>query len=778
MVPYLVEDREKSKDQLIEELEDTRRRVFSLEAEARKKEGDGARGEDSSALFDIYFRKTTDVIVTVDHEYRVVNISPSVEAFLEYRPEEIIGRPLLELKLLAPGHLEKAAYDIKRVLGGQVIHSATYKFIAKDGSSRLAEMSSAPIYHNGEVVRSASVIRDITERKRFEEAVRESREFSSSLLAYSPNPIIVINPDTSIRYVNPALEKITGYSFIELLDTRSPYPWWPEEKHAAAQPEADDRYAHLSFRREEEFRNKKGEGFWVEISTAPVRIDNQLRYYISNWVDITERKRAEQALRESEEKLRLVFESMGEGMIIGDLQGTILLPNEAAVRIAGYERKEEVIGRNIFEFLPVAIHERAFEDMRMVLETGRSGILEYKLLRKDGSKVDIEGNATVVMDAEGNRTGTITLIRDVTEKKRARRKLQESEQRWRTLLNNSPDNILSVDRGGTIQFINRPVLGLSAEEMVGTSIFHYIGPGQRETYRNRLEQAFRTGEVISLEVEGRDNSWFMTRFVPIVTERDEVVFVMIIATDITERERMAKVLIRKTEELERTNRELEQFAYVASHDLQEPVRMVASYLQLIVRRYRGRLDDEGEEFIGFATQGAIRLQAMVKDLLVYSRVGTKGMRFASTDTDEIVDQALSDLETEIRESGAILTRDPLPEIVVDRSQCILLFRHLIGNAIKFRNEGTPQIHISAKRGGREWIFSVKDNGIGIEPQYVERIFQVFQRLHGGTYPGTGIGLAVCKRIIERHEGEIWVESEIGKGATFYFTIPVKEGEVS
>ena len=217
---------------------------------------------------------------------------------------------------------------------------------------------------------------------------------------------------------------------------------------------------------------------------------------------------------------------------------------------------------------------------------------------------------------------------------------------------------------------------------------------------------------------------------------------------------------------------LQHFAYIASHDLQEPLRMVASYVQLLARRYQGKLDADADEFIGFAVDGATRMQTLINALLAYSRVGTQAKEFAPTDCEAILDGTLAGLKKTIEENGAVITRDPLPTVMGDGTQLGQLFQNLIGNGIKFRGAAPPRIHVSSRRNGKGWVFSVRDHGIGIDPQYAERIFVMFQRLHTkGEYPGTGIGLAVCKKIIERHGGQIWIESQPGEGATFHFTIP-------
>ena len=238
------------------------------------------------------------------------------------------------------------------------------------------------------------------------------------------------------------------------------------------------------------------------------------------------------------------------------------------------------------------------------------------------------------------------------------------------------------------------------------------------------------------------------------------------------RQKAEKALAEKAEELTRSNQELEQFAYVASHDLQEPLRMITGYTQLLAKRYGDKLDQNANEYIDYAVEGAKRMQGLIRDLLTYSRVGTRGKEFALTDCEAVVAGTLRVLQPAIEESAATVTYDPLPTVMGDETQLLQLFQNLIGNAVKYRDSKPPVVHVSCKQEGEHWLFSVRDNGIGIDPQYANRIFVIFQRLHGrDKYAGTGIGLAVCKKIVERHDGKIWVESELGKGATFHFTIP-------
>ncbi len=241
--------------------------------------------------------------------------------------------------------------------------------------------------------------------------------------------------------------------------------------------------------------------------------------------------------------------------------------------------------------------------------------------------------------------------------------------------------------------------------------------------------------------------------------------------EIAERKRTEAELLVKEQELKRSNAELEQFAYVASHDLQEPLRMVGSYTQLLARRYKGKLDKDADEFIAFAVDGVTRMQGLINDLLSYSRVGTRGNKPQPTNSEEVLERVLQNLSVSLRDNKATVTHDPLPVVMADERQLEQLLQNLIGNAVKYHGEKPPQVHIGAERSNGVWIFTVRDNGIGIEPQYYGRIFQLFQRLHTRQeYSGTGIGLAICKKIVERHGGKIWVESEPGKGSKFIFTL--------
>jgi PAS domain S-box-containing protein len=375
---------------------------------------------------------------------------------------------------------------------------------------------------------------------------------------------------------------------------------------------------------------------------------------------------------------------------------------------------------------------------------------------------------------------------EMQERKRAEGALRESEEKYRTILENVEDGYYEADLSGNLTFFNDSmcrISGIPREELMGMNNRQYTDQENARKVYQAFNKVYKTGEPsgeCDWEIIRKDGSKGYVE-ASISLQKDasgKPIGFRGMVRDITERKQAEEALKEKTEELARSNRNLEQFAYVASHDLQEPLRMVTSYVQLLAKRYKGKLDSDADEFISFALDGSLRMWKLINDLLTYSRVGTREKELKPTDCETVLNQSLNNLKVAIEENGAFVTHDPLPTVMVDNLQWVQLFQNLIGNAIKFRGNEPPRVHVSASRNGNGWIFSVRDNGIGIAPEYAESIFTIFKRLHGRKdYPGTGIGLAICKKIVERHGGRIWVESEVGKGATFYFTLPASKIEL-
>jgi PAS domain S-box-containing protein len=371
--------------------------------------------------------------------------------------------------------------------------------------------------------------------------------------------------------------------------------------------------------------------------------------------------------------------------------------------------------------------------------------------------------------------------RDGEHRPRVEQALRESEARYRGLLEAAPDGMVVVNSAGEIVLLNlraESQFGYRRDELLGQRVTSIIPQGFAErliadgtrTAAEALAQQIGTG--IELTGLRRDGTCFPIEIMLSPLEDSQGMLVTAAIRDISTRKAAEAELLQKVEELKRSNEELGQFAYIASHDLQEPLRMVASYTQLLSRRYKGQLDADADEFIAFAVDGASRMQQLIQDLLAYSRVGTKGKELQETASERALAQALINLRAAVEASGAEVTHDPLPIVLADDSQLVQLFQNLVGNAIKYQGPGAPKVHVSAARSGSgRWQFAVRDNGLGIDPQYFERIFGMFQRLHKREeFAGTGIGLAICRKIAERHGGDIDVESVPGQGATFRFTL--------
>jgi PAS domain S-box-containing protein len=373
------------------------------------------------------------------------------------------------------------------------------------------------------------------------------------------------------------------------------------------------------------------------------------------------------------------------------------------------------------------------------------------------------------------------VIRDLNMSDVAEKHLAQMESKYRGLLEAAPDAMVVVNQSGDIVLLNLQAekqFGYRRDELLGQKVTNIIPRGFAErliaddlrSAEDALAQQIGTG--IELIGRRKDGGEFPIELMLSPLESAEGILVTAAIRDISARKAAEATLLQKVRELYRSNEELQQFAFFASHDLQEPLRMVASYMQLLSKRYKGKLDADADDFIAFAVDGASRMQRLIQDLLAYSRVGSKGMKLLDISSEDALQQAQFNLRGAIEASGAQVTHGPLPTVVADEMQLILLFQNLVGNAIKYQKPGVPRVHISAARNGaKKWIFSVRDNGLGIDPQYFQRIFGLFQRLHKREeFAGTGIGLAICKKIIERHGGSISVESLPGCGSTFRFVL--------
>jgi PAS domain S-box-containing protein len=493
-----------------------------------------------------------------------------------------------------------------------------------------------------------------------------------SLLEAAPDAMIISSEDGRINLVNSQAEAMFGFEREALIGRSilSLVPEWTGGSIAA--PGSSTASVH----RELWGRSKNQVEFPIEISVSPLQTDDGL-LLISALRDVTERRKADRALLESEAKFRLLVENVVDyAIFMLDPDGYIVSWNAGAERIHGY-RTEEIIGGHLSRFYPLEDDQRDSAQLGRVEAALKAAAAEGRFeaeawrMRKDGSRFWASVVLTALRDQDGRLLGFVKVTRDITDRKKADEEIHE--------------------------------LNASLERRV----------------------AERTEELVA-----------------------------------------------SNEALLQSNEDLNQFAYAASHDLQEPLRMVALFSQMLHSAYAGRLDPEADQYISYVVNGAQRMEQLLKDLLEYSQVGSKSEGPAQPlDCGKIMEKVLLNLQVSIEQNGASVTWSDLPTVPAHEVRMVQLLQNLVGNAIKYRGKEPPRIHVSAHRRHTGWMFSVQDNGIGIGPEYAQQIFGVFKRLHGHNYPGTGIGLAICQRIVERYGGRIWVESTEGEGSTFCFTLP-------
>jgi len=631
-----------------------------------------------------------------------------------------------------------------------------------------------------------STIRSRTYRtylKRREEVKRDHAAVSeqAALLQLARDAIIVTDLDGNISFWNRGAEETYGWrpeeavgrNVRDLLQTTPPIP-------------LEDIRAVI---------HGQGQGHW-EGELVQVTRGGQTVIVASRWAlrrdddgkpsavleinrDITDRKRAEEELCLSRQRLVLAMKAGRSGAFEWDIQNNIHVWSPEIEELYGVAPGE--FGDRYESWESLLLPEDLKTARAAIQESLRSGELrsEWRVRRhNDGRILWLGVHATVFFDDTGRPLRMVGIHGDITDRKRAEDALRQSEEQYRALVMAASQIVWTTDSNGLV--IDNPswraFTGQSEDQVKGWGWADALHPDDRERISASWSEAVRTQTIFETEyrIRRRDGEFLdvSARGVPVLRADGSVREWVGICTDSTERKRAEEALIRRTRELERSNAELQQFAYVASHDLQEPLRAVSNFTQLLAERYASQLDADARDFIAFAVDGAVRMQALIQDLLAYSRVGTRGSVLAPVDCNEALRRAVSNLRISIAENAALVSHEELPVIQADASQLVQLFQNLIGNGIKFRGVNQPRVHVSAVWQAGYWTFSVRDNGIGIEAQYAERIFEIFQRLHRREeYPGTGIGLAVCKKIVERHGGKIGVESEPGKGSTFFFSIP-------
>jgi PAS domain S-box-containing protein len=768
--------------------------ISQIQDVTARKEAERELWESRERLQDI-IDNTTAVICLKDQEGRYLLVNDRFEMRYGIRRDEAIGKTDHDL---FPAEMADSlrANDLKVIATGialeveEVVHDA-------DGAQTYLS-TSFPLFHaddpKGPPYAVCTISADITERKYAEEALRSSEEHFRRIVDTAQIAFVSIDEDGLITAWNPQAERTFGWSAKEAIGqrlSRTIIPHRYREAHGRGMEQflATGRGPLLDRRLEIEALHRDGHEFPVELSITPVRVNGE--YAFNAFLnDISERRRGEENLRQ----LANIVESSSDAMITMTLEGKITSWNPGAEQLYGYPA-DEAIGELLHMLVPA--HRSGEEDR--ILERVRAGqkmeLGETERVRKDGSLVDVTASISPIKDTVGKVVGASTISRDITERKRADRAIREVQLAFRSAFEHAPIgmalfSVASQDRGRLLE-VNRSlseITGYSTQQLLGMDLRNITHPDDAASEQPLMAQLL-SGEIPNYTIEERythrdgHTVWVTHSASTVHDSSDRLLYGVAQVEDITERKRaeeelanLAGELEQRATELERSNADLQQFAYAASHDLSEPLRMVSSYVQLLAKRYKDKLDSDADEFIDFAVDGTTRMQALIDGLLIYSRAGTADYAHEPVDCSKVLHETLIAMHTTLRETGTVVNAGPLPTVRGDATQLSQLFQNLVSNAIKFAGDEPPRIEISAEREGSVWSFCVTDNGIGIDPAHAERIFAVFQRLHGrGEYPGSGVGLAICKRIVERHHGRIWVESPPDGGSTFCFTIPVDDG---
>ncbi|MGE5432912.1 MAG: PAS domain S-box protein [Syntrophomonadaceae bacterium] len=509
-------------------------------------------------------------------------------------------------------------------------------------------------------------------------------------------------------------------------------------------------------------------------------------FYVGVVEDITQRKLAEEEIKNSERLLKQILNVIPVGIWFMDGKGDIIDSNPKAKEIWAGDKQVGIDDYGEFKGwyadTEKRIGSRDWASARAV-EYGEISINEIINIECfDASRKIILNSAIPLFDNNEKIIGAIAVNQDITELKKVEEQLKISEEKFRTIAETMPLMVWTAKPSGELDYVNQWGLDYTGKclDEIGDSWnrLKLLNPDKASLSVQLWKESMETGKVFEDTSLLRRNDgqyrWFLSRAAALKDRNGSVIKWFGTSTDIHDQKEAEEKLKETLEKLERSNKELEQFAYVASHDLKEPLRMITNYMQLFEKNYKGKLDERADTYIGFAVDGAMRMNSLINDLLIYSRVSSKPREIDLVDLNVVVEDVERDLQLSIDESRAVINCTGLPHVMADCLQMRQLFQNLIQNAMKFRDNNHPVIDVSSEKIGEEWLFKIKDNGIGIDPEFKDRIFVIFQRLHEREkYPGTGIGLAICKKIVEHHGGRIWVESEPGGGSEFCFTLPAE-----
>jgi PAS domain S-box-containing protein len=762
-----------------------------------------------------------DAIISKDLNGIIRSWNRGAERIFGYSAEEIVGKPVATLAV--PERVDEIPNIIDRIRRGEHVDHYETKRQTKDGRVLTVSLSVSPIRDaSGRIIGASKVARDITEQKRSEEALRASEQYLQTVLDSMPECVKVLDPDGTVLRMNRAgLAIVEADAPAQVIGT-CVYPIVNEPDREAFQ-ELNESVFHGSRGGTVEFTitGLKGSQRTLETNVVPLRNpDDEVTGALSVTRDITQRKRAQaqdaflvqlddatRPVTDPQEITETAARLLGEYLDVDRCAYAEVDDQKGVFNLTGnYTRGvPSIVGRYELadfgdEFMrlmragePYVVEDaesdpRAVDVRAVYRQTNIRAVISVPLYKGDRF---VAGMAVHQKSRRRWRPEDVELLRLVAnrcwesiERTRIERELRAREEEFRTLANTIPNLAWMAQPDGSIFWYNRrwyDYTGTTPEEMQGWGWQRVHSPDKLPAVLERWKQSITSGEPFEMvfPLRGADGTFrsFLTRVEPVKDAQGRVGRWFGTNTDIAAQQETQEALERSNQELRRVNEDLNQFAYSASHDLQEPLRMVSIYSELLRRKFERKLGRQGDEYIRYTVQGALRMEELVRDLLAYTQASNVAAEPSTIiDANQALDKALTGLQASLERSDAKIIGGALPAVRMHEVHLEQLFQNLIGNAIKYRGPESPRIEVTAERRPREWLFSVKDNGIGIDQKYREQIFGIFKRLHtADAYSGTGIGLAICERIVERAGGRIWVESQLGQGSTFFFTIPDEEG---
>lgn len=716
---------------------------------------------------DVFFSMSDDLMIILDFEGQVMRLNEAWVKVFQFSMEELLESNA-NITLQSGSQLMAEQLFDELASGSSKALDYTQRMFDKQGNeyvfawNLVGDNNKQLIYGIG---------RDMTSNVELINDLRDNQE-RFKFLSDNNNEAVLVTVKGKIQLYNKAFMALTGYSETELDGM--------DDELLIAEEDRDAMMTLVNRRSEETYvsRMLRKNGDIIQVEVVPRNIKYKEQYarlvLIRNLDEIRQR---EASRKETENWFKALFENAAFGVVVMDTNGNILQTNSLISEKLQFS-KEEFTGKNIESF----IHQ---EDFPVVLEnfqalvSGKSltNTGEERLLRKQGGYMWGRVICTKVELAPGNVV-VMSLIEDIESEIQDRDDRIKAEKRFETIFKSSPSGIIISRNEGEIIHVNPTfanMVGERAEQLEGANIFDFTYEEDlKET--KKLLQMLNKGKINEYDIEKRyvkkNGEVFWAKTLVSLMERDgDDVYRVAVVENIDRRKKAEQKLEEKNKELTEINQELEHFAYVASHDLQEPLRTIASFIQILNKRYGETLDEDGKQFMGFVVEGAKRMQLLIRDLLEYSRVNRFNTDYEKVDLNEVFNTVNRVLKEKIDSTDALILAENLPVIQGNKIQLTQVFQNLIDNAIKFRGKKKPEITITVEELPSKWRIAVSDNGIGISPEYHQRIFIIFQRLHTHEeYTGTGIGLALCKKIIELHGGEVWVESKKNKGTTFTFTI--------